>query len=93
MNIVQKILEAKDKLYYDNWRTECVDWIMLDAKVIHNVMTHVLYAKEMLKDIQCLSSVDILTAFSKLCSSVIIHSSSKYENFVLKYWECKLPKR
>lgn len=36
MNIVQKVLEANDKLYHDNWHTaERVDWIMLDAVVIH----------------------------------------------------------
>lgn len=38
-----------------------------------------------------LSSVDILLPFNTMWSSVMIHSLSEYEHFVLKYLECKLP--
>lgn len=54
-------------------------------------VTYVLYAKEMSKNIPHLSSVDILSSFNTMWLSVMIHSLSKYEHFVLKYLECKLP--
>lgn len=64
---------------------------MLDTRVKHNGVTYELYAKEMFENIPHLSSVDILFSFNPMWSSVMKHSLSKYEHFVLKYWECKLP--